>query len=87
MHIGYNFWHRSQERISNVRYTEFAIYPPNIADATAPDATQNKIFGRFDYHHATISHIWRIAICLDQTLGSSGIGKDFNFALELSVDF
>lgn len=87
LHLGYNFWHRSQERIRNVRFTEQAIYPPNITDGTAPSATQNKIFGHFDYHHATVSHIWRIAICLDQTLGSSGIGKDFNFALELSVDF
>jgi hypothetical protein len=87
LHIGYNFWHRSQEHLSDVRFIEPYIYPPNIAQATEPGATQNKIFGRFDYHQATVSHIWRIAICLDQTLGSSGIGKDFNFALELSVDF
>lgn len=87
LHIGYNFWHRSEEQLSNVRFVETNIYPPNIATAIQPSATQNKIFGRFDFHQATPRHIWRIAICLDQTLGSSGIGKDFNFALELSVDF
>jgi len=87
LQIGYNFWHQTQEKIKNAVPIEPALYPLNIADCLSPAATQNKVFGRFNYNYVTPRHLWCIAVCLDQTLGSTGIGKDFNAALELSVDF
>ena len=87
LHLGYNIWHVCHEKISNIKPIESALYPLNIADATLFSATQQKLFVRFDYSIITPRHIWMIAICADQTLGSSGIGKDFNCALELSIDF
>lgn len=87
LHLGYNIWHICQEQINNVKPIESALYPLNIPDATLFAATQQKLFARFDYSIITPRHIWLVAVCVDQTLGSSGIGKDFNCALELSVDF
>ncbi|NBV29345.1 hypothetical protein EBS02_10105, partial [bacterium] len=87
LHLGYNFWHISKDHISKVEPIEETLYPLNIPDGIAPAATQQKLFLRLNYNMITPKHTWTLAGCLDQTMGSSGIGKDFNVALELSVDF
>ena len=87
LHFGYNYWHSCQEQIGTISLIDPALYPLNITDAVSPAATQHKIFVHFDYSKITPQHIWKIAICGDQTINATGIGKDFNFALELSVDF
>lgn len=87
LHLGYNFWHCFQERIGKVELIDSALYPLNINDGIRPVASQQKVFGRFNYSMITPKHIWMVAVCVDQTFGSTGIGKDSNIALELSVDF
>ena len=87
INLGYNLWHRCQEHLSNVIPIESAMYPLDIPAATASAATQHKLFLIIDYSKITPWHVWSFAFCFDQTLGSTGIGKDFNLALELSVDF
>lgn len=87
-YLGYNFWCSTEERLGKYEmFAPYPIYPLNLEDGARCYATQHKLCMHFDYQYVTPQHLWAFSIRADDTLFSTGIGQDFNFALELSVDF
>lgn len=85
--FGWNWWYQSKEKLYNISAPASKIATIDIENATAPSASQFKLFGRVHHKYESKKHIWSLSLYTDVTLWNSGIGNDFTLGASLDYQF
>jgi len=81
--FGYDFWYRQKEKINPI----FGMPSEPLVKSQNTRCYQNKIFGSAKFNKIGECRDWSVCLNAEHTPSSSGIGKDFTFALGFQVNF
>jgi hypothetical protein len=89
-YFGTDTWVQLQEKLYNIKVTPVDGRPTNpldVAKATKPFAFQAKVHGALFYKTKRETCDWIISLHADNTVASSGIGKDYSVSLNFEANF
>lgn len=87
LHLGYNIWHQTQERITNLDDNPYDLDKFDINAAISNAATQHKLFASITWTKQYCNHIWHIGLGGDGTFAQSGIGYDWTMIGSIGLTF
>ena len=87
--VGYNYWYKSGEKLSDIQTTQAEIDTLNICKATNTSASQVKIYGKIHRLFETSRHHHNVSFSLygNLTVYNHNIGNDFSLGCSFDKTF
>ena len=87
LQVGYDYWFRQKESYGPLKDISSNEHDSLNKALNKPfHSAQSKVFGKLDYKKINPAYDWNLGLAIEKTVGSSGIGKDFNLAIVFEVN-
>jgi hypothetical protein len=84
LYFGYDFWFQHEEKINHIHTSLNNLL---VNKSIKHRALSNKIFGKLTYNRIKTTHDWCFSLCVEDSLSSKGIGKDYSVSAGFEINY